>query len=72
MRTSKAPRNRAKSHLNRDLRVIASTACPRCNAHVGEPCRRTDAVWPHSERRVAWSEAKRAKEAGDANRTQAH
>lgn len=46
------------SNLNRDTRVVQSTACPVCGAKPGERCRRPE-PWPHSGRRVAWSETKR-------------
>lgn len=63
----------ANSDLNRDRAVIAAVACPRCRAKPGEPCRnpvrhqsnrgpedrRQQPTRPHSERRAAWSDAKR-------------
>lgn len=61
------------SGLNRDHRVIAAVACPRCGAQAGEPCRnpvqhqrhrgpqdhRAQPTRPHSERRAAWVDDKR-------------
>ena len=57
----------------RDAKVIATVACPRCGAAIGQPCRnpiahdarrgpddhRAQPIRPHSERRVIWSERKR-------------
>lgn len=61
------------SGLNRDMRVIANADCPRCGAPAGQACRnpvphdaragtldkRRQPTRPHSERRAAWSAAKR-------------
>lgn len=58
---------------NRDAKVIATVACPRCGASAGHPCRnpiphqahrgaddhRDQPMRPHSERRVAWVDHKR-------------
>jgi len=49
----------------RDQRAIATTACPRCHAPEGEPCKRgADQASEHrpgccNERRRLWSETKR-------------
>lgn len=65
------PRNRTDT---RDVRAIATTACPRCHARAGQPCHEGPGAAAtlratigetrpqcHKERRAAWVEAKRAK-----------
>lgn len=56
----------------RNAKVIAAVACPRCGAQAGKPCRnpiqhqamrgpqdhRAQHARPHNERRCAWVEAK--------------
>lgn len=45
------------SNLNRDRRVIAAVACPKCGAPAGQQCRGVQYA-PHSERRAEWVRTK--------------
>lgn len=57
------------SSKSREIRVVASVPCPRCNARAGVPCffAGVSGYGPHgpqvhAERRIAWQEWKQTHE----------
>lgn len=51
-----------RENLQRDLDLVAAVPCPRCHARIGVRCHSPGGfqLRPHSERRAAWSDHKRA------------
>lgn len=63
MGASDRPQRKSHGSKSRELRIIATVACPVCRAEVGEPCRLRDderakihrpGLIVHTDRKVAW------------------